>query len=72
MNMGSWPLPRRVIVTAVFAQSPSGTNVQTRPRYLPEYTASGDQGCGTDRSKQLRVIGIAARSAHDMSDQRDV
>ena len=33
-----------VIVTAVFAQllSTSNAQTQTRPRYLPEYTASGD------------------------------
>jgi hypothetical protein len=31
-----------VIVTAGFAQSLSGSSSQTKPRYLPEYTASGD------------------------------
>src|SRR5262245_16440637 len=31
-----------VIVTVVFAQSASSSSVQTRERYLPEYTASGD------------------------------
>ena len=31
-----------VIVIAAFAQSPSDSGAQTRPRYLPEYTASGD------------------------------
>src|SRR4029453_2676867 len=30
------------IVMAVFAQSLSSSSAQTRPRYLPEYTASGD------------------------------
>src|SRR5262245_33438889 len=30
------------IVTAAFAQSLSSNNAQTKPRYLPEYTASGD------------------------------
>jgi Cytochrome P460 len=31
-----------VIVIAAFAQSPSDSGAQTKPRYLPEYTASGD------------------------------
>src|SRR5918996_1652933 len=31
-----------VIVTAMFVQSLSGSNAQTTPRYLPEYTATGD------------------------------
>jgi Cytochrome P460 len=31
-----------VIVIAAFAQSPPDSGAQTKPRYLPEYTASGD------------------------------
>ena len=31
-----------VIVIAAFAQSPSDSGAQTKSRYLPEYTASGD------------------------------
>src|SRR6202008_1311505 len=31
-----------VIATAVLAQSPSGSGTPSQPRYLPEYTASGD------------------------------
>ena len=30
------------IVTAVFLESPSNSSAQTKTRYLPEYTASGD------------------------------